>query len=183
MRNLVFAVSALALSACANYMPGPWDVPTGSTVVVNQEIQIPADSASVKIQNGRTEAFGAIDIYHTHCVLEMRQRLDVPQVVKPGQFTVTRNEQQQYVSRFPTPGTQVAGLFLAGATDSLINYANVIYITAPEQPNVYRLTCQQYSYPSDTLLNERWSSVRQMKVALGELITLKIAGPSTAAER
>jgi len=176
MNRAITIFAPLLLSACVGMTPGPWDVPPGSTVTINKEIQIPADSASVKIQNGKTEAFGAINIYATHCVLELRKRLDRPQIVKPGQFTVTKNEQQTFMAFAPRGGTQVAGLFLAGDVDSIVNYANQMYITSPEQPDVYRLTCQQYSIPSQTFLNDRWSSVAQMRVALGELITLKLAG-------
>ena len=176
MRHIVPLSFALLLGACATPIPGPWDIPVGSTITINKEIQIPGSSASVKIQNGKTESFGAINIYATHCVLEMRDRKETPQIVKPGQFTVTKNTQQIFSVRVPTAGTQLASLFFAGDVDTMLNYANQIYITSPEQPDVYRLTCQQFSYPSQTQLNERWSSVAQMRVALGELITLTLAG-------
>jgi len=180
MRHLPIAVAALFVVACAHSGTAPWTVPTGSTVVINQEIQIPAESASVKIQNGKTEKFLTINIYAPHCVLEVRKRLDTPQIVKPGRFTVTKNVQQEYLTLL-RPGIRLAGLFASGV-DSLVNYANEMYVTGPEQPNVFRLTCQQYSYPSQTMLNERWATVAQMQSALGSLISLNVTSPSVAGQ-
>ena len=179
MHRHLLSLLALLTVACAHSGNAPWYVPTGSTVTINQPITIPSESASVKIQSGKPMSFQDINQYAPYCVLEVHKRMDTPQEVKPGQFTVTKNVQRDYY-------TSVAPQIVASVGSSSsgpIHYINDIYLTSPERDDVFRLSCQQYSDPWQFAPGQRWATVNQMQIALGQLITLSAATKSPGTGR
>ena len=173
------ALLGVLLSACATG-PEPWNVPTGSIVIVNESITVPGHSAHAVIQDGKTLSYWDVDRYAAHCLLEMKQRLASPQVVKPGRFTVIKNSQD--INTTSVAPTLVASLLLAYSEEPS-GFLNEMYLTSPDQPDVFRLTCRRYGFLDDTTLANRYTTIQQMQDALGKLITLQLSHPESDAPK
>ncbi|MBI5611496.1 MAG: hypothetical protein HY942_00290 [Gammaproteobacteria bacterium] len=173
MKRLIGLIALLAVSACQT-APLPreespyYTVPVGSRVTLHKELTIPAARASVYIQGTLIATWQEVNSYHPHCIFEVYKVKDTPQRVQPGTFTV-RKVRQQHLSGI-RPGTRYARLF-ADSDPSFVIYATVMDLESIEQPEVFRLTCQHWEIPSQS---QQHLTIRQIRTALGELITLKL---------
>ena len=168
MRFPYFALITVLIAACAHTGPEPYSMPAGSTIVVNENITIPGSSASVVMQDGKTTPYLTANRYAPHCILELQQRKEAPQVVKPGRFTVTKNVQN-------------VG---SGSTLMPVAFLNEMYLASPDQPDVFRLTCRQYNMIRELIsVEDGYTTVAQMRIALGHLISLNPLLPKSEAAK
>lgn len=194
MLRFALALFAVLLSGCqaARYAgdeTSPYYAPpAGSRLALNRELTIPPDEVGAYLQNGEVVSFREIRTYYPHCKLELRRRLGSPQVVKPGEFEITRvvREESPFVSAArvlagrPAAGIGVTISAGGGQGDggpSQQAFATRLYLRSSAQPDVYRLSCGQWGYPEPNTLLQH-VSIADMRKALGEVMALRIARPA-----
>lgn len=174
MRTILLFLS-LTLAAC-QYIP-PRDVnspfffpPVGSQLRLTQPLTIPADDAGVFIQYGKPQYSNwRLNQYYPHCDFEVYTRADHERIIQPDTFTVTRAVREtENVSLAPATVADIG----SSAGPPHENYMTVLYLHSDKQPDVFRMTCQQWEDPSqgDHL------TVKQIRQALGDLFILTLAG-------
>ena len=141
----------LLLAACQT--AGPLDensphhvLPSGSRLVLKQELAIPAGSAGVMLQGGRVVSDQDANPYHPHCRLEVNDVRETTQTVTADEFVVRRARQESYtVARAGLKKVDVSG---DGGGISLFVFRTILGLESPRQPWVRRLTCQQWADPA-----------------------------------
>lgn len=124
-------------------------VPSGSRLILNQPLNIPAGRAHVVIQPGRSGA--GSNPAGVSCQLEVRSL--GPVKVQPGTFEITRAENsREWVSQ-----------------PNIMRFFRILHLQSAAQPDVLRLMCQDWDGP----LLGKFVSVPEMRAALGDVITLE----------
>ena len=153
-------------------------VPTGSRVVLENELTIPGDRAAVYIQGGQPRSYWDVNPYYPYCKFEVRTRKDSAQKIQPDDFAVTRAFQETPPSvRAEPQGPDVsARLVRVSSMDSdggisATVFATTMWLHSDRQPDVFRMTCAQWGYlPLDGHL-----SIAQIRKTLAGVFTLKLA--------
>ena len=177
--------AAIALSGCQTLIQesenGAWiDIAPGSTLTLNQPIQVAQDRARVFFVNGRARNSGAN--YRTSCALEVRRiSRDGPQTIRAGTTRIKRiqNYWTEVVDiRNPdAPAFRLASVGGDGGDGgySMIQTGFHLWLDDDTQPNLMRLTClgilgnPAEAYPP---------TVEEIRAALGQLATLNlVSGP------
>jgi hypothetical protein len=183
MKALIAGIGLLALAGCA--IPVAPDenspyylVPVGSTLKLNQPVDIHAHRARAYIQGGRVLSFPEVKLYYPHCTLEIRTLKDTVQTVQPGTFTI-RKVVQNLNDGVSSGQRQLAhgGIRLVSGSDGglpILMYATHLYLYSGEQPDVLRLTCQQMNETNSRAVHV---TIREMRTTLGSLINLTLATP------
>lgn len=128
-----------------------YSIPSGSKLILHQDLKVPAGKAHINIQHGRTAA--GLDNWTVGCELEVRKL--GPGVVTADTFIITRAEvSREWVNR-----------------PSTMRFYRTLYLESDTQPNVMNMECQYWSYPlhGDTI------PVAEMREALGSVATLEFA--------
>jgi len=147
---------AVSLAGCSNPMAVSKDVnsryysiPSGSKLILHQDLKVPSGKAHINIQNGRTAA--GLDNWTVGCELEVRKL--GPGVVTADTFTITRAEvSQEWINR-----------------PSTMRFYRTLYLKSDTQPNVMNMECQYWSYP----LEGDVIPVSEMREALGSVASLE----------
>jgi hypothetical protein len=154
-------------------------VPVGSTLVLNRPVEIPPYQAGVYLQAGQVAP--GVNRYAPHCRFELTTVAERAQRVEPDRFLVRRVSRPWGQTRAPTEPVHVAGVHIGigvvfGVGGSrqdgpgLAILRTVLDLSSERQPQVYRLTCEQW----DDFARARHVTVREIREALGELFTLQI---------
>ncbi len=154
-------------------------VPVGARLILNRAITVPANDAGVYIQNGEVaRSFWGVKSHYPYCALDMRKRLEMPQTVRPDEFTITRVSQETVYS-VRADFTRLARLPFVHVADvdqgdgaSYQIYATIMTLRSERQPDVLRLTCAQWQYPP----LQQHVTINEMRKALGSLLTLRLPG-------
>jgi len=149
-------------------------IPVGSTVEIRQVLTIPANTARVYIQYGKTTQYQNLDQYEAHCWVLSWKVLPENQTIKPGNFIVTRlreledlvryKNNMQFVRTQNNPYQNING----GVT--AVEYKTELTIHSSEQPDIRKLVCNHWEDPSDA----RHLSLAEIRTTLGDLITIKL---------
>ena len=121
MRKLLLLFPVLLLTACAT---GPYPVtspyyqiPSGSQVILKQELTIPPNQARVYFQYGKVIKERDKDKYYPHCWFLSWKSRDTAQTIKPDTFTVIKTQKYENVVQLPTRGPAgMGGLPIAVGT-------------------------------------------------------------------
>ena len=154
-----FALLAMPLLAgCEGLLASKYDVnsefykiPPGSKLVLHRTLNIPAGSAHIVIQPGRSGA--GTNHYAVNC--EFHVRTLGPVEVQPDTFTITRAENSQEWINQPV----------------IMRFYRVLYLHSATQPDVLKLICEDWDGP----LLGRKVSIPEMREALGDTISLEFA--------
>ena len=147
-----------------------YSVPLGSTFTLNREIQIQPDQTSVYMQNGNPGAARDVDFYKPHCKFELLTISTEARVVKPDTFLVIRivDQREDVSNSWPI----YAGLGLARGDGPVhLSYSTTFYLESKIQPDVFRMNCKRWD---DPVIGE-FLSIHEMRLALGDYFTLKLA--------
>ena len=149
-------------------------IPVGSTVEVRQALTIPANTARVYIQYGKTTQYQKLDQYEANCWVLSWKLVPENQTIKPGNFIVTRlreledlvryKNDMQFVRIKNSPYQNMNG----GVT--AVEYKTELTIHSSEQPDIRKLVCNHWEDPSDA----RHLSLAEIRTTLGDLITIKL---------
>ena len=182
MFNLKYAYSVLAitvLAGCSSYDVRDEDsvfyaVPVGSTLVLNQQVNIRGDQVAVYVQNGELMQYDEVNFYLPNCKFEIYTMSEQPRTVQADTFKIIKVEDDIESSSLPK-STRLAALDNALTYGLLgrsyvFNYATLMYLNSEKQKDVYRMTCQHW----EDMMDDRHLSIRQMRQAMGDVFTLEI---------
>ena len=152
--SLILVLTAV-LVACAQQMNNVnsnyYSIPSGSKLVLRQDLNIPAGKAHVNIQGGGSAA--GLNNFNVGCEIEVRKL--GPGVVKADTFTITRAESsQEWINR-----------------PSTMRFYRTMYLKSDTQPGVMKMVCQYWDYP----LHGKDISVAEMREALGNVASFEFA--------
>ena len=156
-RTAVFlAVMAMMLAGCEALLAQKYDinsefykVPSGSKLILNRSLDIPAGRAHMVILAGRSAA-GA-NRHSVNCQLEVRTL--GPGRVQPDTFDISWAENsREWIS-----------------PPNIMRFYRVLHLKSSAQPDVLKLTCDNWDGP----LLGRNVSIPEMRAALGDVITLE----------
>ncbi|UCE90353.1 MAG: hypothetical protein JSW10_05950 [Pseudomonadota bacterium] len=116
---------------------------------MNQALTIPANTAHLAFQDGKVVPRGSmsqVDQYHVNCRFEVKTLSDTSQQIAADTFDIIKVQD-----------------LTTGATGySTHNFATRLMLSSSAQPDVYQMTCQQWSdaseldYPSIALMEKAW---------------------------
>jgi hypothetical protein len=152
--SLVLVLTSM-LAACAQQMHNVdsnyYSIPSGSKLILHQNLNIPAGKAHVNIQGGGSKA--GLNNFNVGCEIEVRKL--GPSVVTADTFIITRAESsQEWVNR-----------------PSTMRFYRTMYLKSDSQPNVMNMVCQYWDYP----LHGKEISVAEMREALGSVVSFEFA--------
>jgi len=172
MHRLFLIYLALTLTACqvagqVEHRLSAELPAANSRLVLKQELVIPAGSAHATLQGGRVVDGKQFDHYRPYCELEVQKVREKPQTLHPDEFVVRRayHETQPY--------SRAAGfLRVANGPDhggpSHFVFRTILDLTAPRQPEVRWMICQQWGDPA----LGTYPTLEEIRNALGNYFTL-----------
>jgi len=182
MKIVALLPLCLLLTACQT--TGPLDenspshlLPSGSRLVLKQELTIPAHSVSILLQGGHEVSNRDLERYQPHCRLEVQDMREIAQAVTADEFVVRRARQETKTSA-RTGLMKAAQLYTAGDGPTYFVFRTVLDLHSERQPQVRWLTCQQWGNTA----TGRHLSIREIRQALGEIFTLYLPA-ATPGER
>jgi len=123
----------------------------GSTLVLNQPVEIPAGVAHIDLQNGQLS--GGVDEYTVNCTFEIENL--GPHTVTPDTFLITdASDAQEWISQ-----------------PDILRFYKVLRLKSDRQPDVLKLVCQDWAGP----LLGRPVSVGEIEKAVGAYFTFHFA--------
>jgi hypothetical protein len=174
MTRWLSASLIIALSACQSSMVITDDTRMfaagqGSSLKLNQYVQIPAQKARVYFQLGKPVLADQLDKFKPWCELEIKTLKDTTQTLAPDLFTITKiDNDSQFIEQNLDVGRGVAA-FGSQAYD-LVPYATLMYVQSTNQPDVLRLICVRKARPA----TQGYPTLREMRAVLGDFIHLDI---------
>ena len=147
-----------ALTGCGNPMAVKNDVDSqffyirpGSKLILHQDVDIGSGSSHASFQHGKVVP--GLDNYTVGCELDVRNL--GPGTVSAGTFTISRAESsQEWISQ-----------------PNIMRFYRVIYLRSDTQPDVLRLTCQDWDGP----LMGADITVPEIREALGAYFSFEFA--------
>jgi hypothetical protein len=156
MKKLVFIGLTLFLAGCQTTattdVNSIWfKIRPGSTLVLNQPVEIPAGEAHIDLQNGQLSE--GVDEYTVSCRFEVENL--GPQTVRPDTFQITdASDSQEWISQ-----------------PDIMRFYKVLRLESGAQPEVLKLVCQDWDGP----LQGRPVSVGEIEKAVGAYFTFQFA--------
>lgn len=144
-------------------------IPAGSKVVVKTKLTIPAGLARVYIQAGEVMDKKYVRRYYPHCWFLSHKVSDEKQDIQPGEFTITRH---RFLEEIVMREVQYASLLTSDTEPHIMAIEKIteLDIQSSEQPDVMKLVCNHWTDPANSL----HLTIAEMRVALGELVSLNI---------
>lgn len=151
--------------------------PEGVRLILNQVLEIPPESATVRLQFGRVVPRNGVQEHEPHCIFEIETVRDTPQRIAPDDFQVLRVQRSIWMSSpnpwEPFPVVRV-GLSGRGSGPTLIYYQTVFRLSSERQPAVRALTCQSNQNAAGIFPNMRHLTVAEIRHALGAILSLDL---------
>ncbi|MFQ6022174.1 MAG: hypothetical protein ACE5NW_05580 [Acidiferrobacterales bacterium] len=154
-----------------------FSVSVDSTLVLKQELTVPAKNASVWFQRGRAVTqFYEVHKYNPYCRLTLDTKRDVPQTIQPDEFVIRRVGQRD---EFTVDGgfIQVAEIPRDGGFEAFQVKATRMELRSESQPDVVRLTCASWGLPQDM----SHVTIREIRQTLGDIFALQLFTRSAGA--
>ena len=144
-------------------------VPTGSTIIVHQDIQLVSGRTKAIIQGGRlveTLEFG--DLFFPHCIFEVDEGELTPRLIKAGKYRVDRVDHRDDTQIYQK---LVHASQIIADGGEFIDYLHVteLVLSSPEQTNALKLVCQH----SDSILTD-YLGVELIRATLGKIASLEL---------
>ena len=168
---IIFLLSGCAATTPATVTSPYYVIPKGSTLILNEALEISAGSAAVFFQNGKIEHEKNIDQYRANFKFEIRTIKEEQQVIKPDIFTIIRTQKLEELVSLPIMlAAKGAMSGYNGGSPLAENDITEIYLHSVKQPDVLRLSCMHWEDVSDA----KHLTVKQIRATLGKYITLKL---------
>lgn len=179
LKQACFVLGIAVLAGCSGHDVKDegsvyYAVPVGSTLVLNQQVNIRGDQVAVYVQNGELMQYDEVDFYLPNCKFQIYTMSEQPRTVQADTFKIIKVEDDIESSSLPK-STDMAVLdkvLAYGMLDRsyMFNYATLMYLHSEKQKDVYRMTCQHW----EDVMDDRHLTIRQMRAAMGDVFTLKI---------
>lgn len=182
MNRVLLLCCAFLLWSCdtpRSYSPESpyYRFPSGSRLVLNQPLEIPANWATARLQYGKLVPFGHVHEQMPHCIFEINSVREVPQRVEPDTFEIVK------VQRSTSTLAVDSGFFFFIGTafadtdrPSQMFYKTVFTLKSEKQPWVRDLTCQSDQYAAGIAIPNHLT-VPEIRQALGSIFTLELPAP------
>lgn len=146
--------------------------PVGTVLIVEHDIDVPADWARVTIQRGAVTP--SVHPFATWCQLEVHDVMPVPQTVRADTFTVRKvsRDLKTVVSVGVPQMIAQTGMSDSSGTSDVTQVWH-LWLSSPAQPNVRRLTC---GGAFDRPWKAEYPSIEEIRVTLGKVMTLRLPG-------
>lgn len=180
MRLTTVLLAALILAACQPLVKRDenypyYHPPAGTTVVVQQSIDVPPGRTRAFFQNGDPVTYAERNRFHPSCEFEILTLDQTVRTIRPGEFRVKR----VIIKRDQVADSgkrMVAGIGIGiglGTGDGPGDIMEVVEmrLQSADQPDVYRLVCRG---GEDNPADARPPSIREMRTALGDYATLEL---------
>jgi hypothetical protein len=173
---MLFALTSLAGCAFSERTPSPYAIPGGSRLHLNQALEIAPNTAHINVQFGRP---GGVDLLEPFCSLLVSTLSTRPQLIRPGVFRIESVTQRMEPGdtvlsakgeRLRLASLNLAGVRLADADYTSIDYVTNIKLSSARQPQVRRMVCHKVDDVSGGHL-----SVDEIKGILEPLATIELA--------
>ena len=177
MRNITTIIFiTIFTAACATGPQDPehspyYKIPVASSLVLHNDIIIPADKAAVFIQNGEVKTFRDIDKYYPYCKFEIRTIKETNQIIKADTFIIHRSTTDETIVQKPQSMFRRVSED-GGGGPSFIEMFRVMYLRSEQQPDVLRLSCGHRAISPHYV----HLTVSEVRKALGKLMTLNEPG-------
>jgi hypothetical protein len=174
--GLLLAVAGCGTSGQYGMDSPYYRYPDGVQLRLNQPLEIPAGSATLRLQHGQMVARNAVQEHDPYCIFELSTVAEAPQRVESDTFSVTRVLRS--TSSIARSESRPAGLVRVSMGDDAAGPTHYYYKTAfslhsDAQPNVLMMTCQ--SNQNYTPL-KRHLTLAEIRQALGNIFTLSLPG-------
>jgi hypothetical protein len=179
MKRIILATGFLVLGACQlapttfnenspNYPP-----PVGTRFTLKQDLVIPARSAHVNLQGGKTASDFKVNQYYPFCRIYVQDVGDTDQTVKPDEFVVKR-VYRQTTDAVAQKSSVVRAVRVSdqmgGPTFSI--YRTVFDLSSAHQSPVRRMVCEQWGDPG----TGTHVSLHEITTALGSYFSVTLPG-------
>ena len=156
LKRCCFAVCVTLLAGCQTVGTNNpatifFKIPSGSKLILNKELAIPAGEAHILLQHG--EATSGASEYYINCRFEVRDL--GPRVIQPDTFLITRDSSQREWVDQP----------------SIMRFYKVFHLKSERQPDIMPMICQYWAYP----LIGRPVTIQEIQEALGSYFTFEFA--------
>lgn len=152
------------------------EVPAGLGLELLQRLEIPADSATLRLQYGRPVARNGVQEQDAFCVFELDTVAAHVQPVEPERFQVTRVSRSVETFAGMPVGVVTAAFWMDDEQPSQIYYKTTFKLRSQHQPTVRSLTCMSNQMMPGTYLNMRHLTLAEMRAALGGYFHLDPTG-------
>lgn len=175
----MFLAGLTACGTTAEYGPDSpyYPYPEGTRLILNQVLEIPPGSATVRLQYGRVVPRNGVQEHDPHCIFEIETVRQIAQCIEPDVFQVTRVQRSVWMSSL-TPMAPLltlhVGLGGQGSGPTLIYYQTEFRLRSERQPVVRALTCQSNQNAAGIFPNMRHLTVPEIRQALGTLLSLEL---------
>lgn len=178
MSSPLVLAAALTLASCAGPVAdesSPYSrMPVGTTLVLQQDLAVPAGHARIFLQHGKVVEKRRLDVYYPHCNFEQRAVSDGTAVIKADRFRVTAvGMGEDYVVQRDRDALIHAGWSMAGEFGgvSMVNRYVDHTLGSPSQPQVMRLTCHGgFAFPGEA----ETPSLTDIRTALGVVAAIEL---------
>ncbi len=177
MRILAAGV-LVVLGGCA--IPGSSDPSSpyfafgpGWQVQLHRTLTIPADAASVRLQQGSIVPRNSVQAHEPYCVVELETVRSEPQVLQPGRFEawqVTRSSDS--IAAAPAAISVTVGAQGHDTGPSFLYYKTEFRLRSDAQPAIRSLTCAWDQMTPGNRPFMRHLTLDEMRRALGGWISL-----------
>jgi hypothetical protein len=125
-----------------------FEIPDGSTLTLNKDLEIPQGFTHALIQAGKARPEKGKNEYEINCSFDMRKF--GPRTIKPEVFKITRTEDGHEWFSYLT----------------IMRFYTIVYLESSQGTDVIKLECQQWGDGID-----RNFTVAQMAEALGDIFS------------
>jgi hypothetical protein len=175
--SLLFILAGCGTAARFGVDSPYYDYPSGVRFILNQPLEIPADSATVRMQFGKVVARNGVQEQEPYCIFEISAVSLEPQRVDPGAFNVTRVQRSTSTiasgESLPVSGFVRVSMNNDSGGPTNYYYKTEFYLHSDAQPGALMMTCQ--SNQNYTPL-KRYLTVAEIRQALGDIFTLSLPG-------
>lgn len=181
MRSAFLLLLALGLAGCQPLSSYPvnspyYQPPVGGQLILNQAIEIPPQSATLRFQSGKPVQ--QVHEYDTHCIFEVTTLSETPQRIEPDQFAIikVRSGSSLYMVRSSQPRFMPASWIFDDAGPTHYYYRTELFLRSSRQPQVLMLTCQHVWVVGTDWSRQRPPTLAEMRQALGSYFTFTLPG-------
>jgi len=155
--------------AIKNEQSYTYSITVGSTLTLNQKINIGANLGRTFFQYGKITAEKNINIYYPHCSITVNTIRSHEHIISPTNFEIIKvingEEYAQGYMLFADNNLKLAsdGPLISG----LVSY---YYLQSTDEPDVRTLECIQW----DSLYENNYLSISEIRKSLGSIFTLQL---------
>ncbi|MDH5446883.1 MAG: hypothetical protein OEY52_15145 [Gammaproteobacteria bacterium] len=179
MKLSITVILLLFLASCSSGsypITSPhYNIPSGSKLVIKEDLVLLPNSGRVYIQYGRVVSTKEVDQYFPHCWLVSWKIYNHPIKIKMGSFNIVGSQKYEISLQnmeYSIEYASASNFLLAGSPGgtTISEYTTTLKIDSSEQQNIREFSCSHWADPID----DDHLTVAQINRTLGKLAELMI---------